>query len=208
MTTFAAQRAATSTVRDALWNGFFPVEQCLHIEGIIHAATSVAKKTLSAAITAISAPMEQQIAQLNAASIEDKRKILNTIPIVSAAMSAAFLGVPEHAVLSTTTGCRIAFGGLHLNQHCYAMDELTLIAANPAWTSTDGDPAMAVARSRPAPIVSDNTVFVAVEVAVAFTGMSPTELENHACSTVHYSRSYCLADLEKIRASPLKTLDI
>lgn len=150
-------------------------------------------------------PMDQQISALRKAPLEEKHYLLDSMPIISVPIGAAFLGVAEadlHDINSQNCG---VFGDFYLRRRCNSMNELLLIAQNPGFLRfrPDGAPPLMSPDSK----MLYEMTFVDISTAMAYTNMSMHELQMKAQQIYRFYRcdfTYRVSDLEDIRLAGLK----
>lgn len=77
--------------------------------------------------------MVSPMAQLQKAPLEDKRIYLRAVPVISAPVVAAYLGVATAAVNKFTADHYQVIGNRYARGYCLSMNEVFLIEQNPQW---------------------------------------------------------------------------
>lgn len=170
---------------------------------LMNAWNAEADDELQDKLTMTEVSVGQQILALKAASLDDKRIVLASIPIIQRQYAAGFLGITELAFNHFSAFHHDIFGQCYMNQRCYSLDELILIDSKPEWLSNYRKSPTPAAAPKPGyPQFAHSTV-VEDKVAMAFCNITRDELPRVAYVTSRVS-AYYLADLEKIRIAKLE----
>ena len=190
-----------------MWGAYVRSEKDKPIHKMINKVNQLTDKDIKAQVTDFFATQDHDlvdpVAQLKKAPLEDKRIYLRAVPIISAPVAAAYLGVTTAAVNKFTANHYHAIGDRYARGYCLSMDEVFLIEQNPQWlagvqSQNDAGGVDAVEDG-----VFDCLLFLSEDVACAFTDMKPSELHKAAKAGVQALRPFRLSDLEKIRVAKL-----
>jgi hypothetical protein len=150
----------------------------------------------------ISTSMRRHVQNLKEAHLVNKWDVLRTIPVVSAPVSASYLGVSSDALLTCENHCKAVFSMDYIGAACYSVEDLQMIAENAHWVLPHviKAPTDAQGRLMPVPL---HKVFVDWEVALAYTNSTMNELNKRVYKSTHPTRQYRVSDLEQIRIAKL-----
>jgi hypothetical protein len=155
-------------------------------------------------LTMTQVPVGQQIRNLMAAPLAEKRIVLASMPIIDVFHAAGVLGITELALNHFNAFHHDTFGQAYMSQRHYSLDELMLIKSNPEWLSDyQMAPAPATVPMSDSPQFGRFTV-VEEKVAMAFCNVTREELPKVATVARHNVSAFYLADLDKIRVAKLK----
>lgn len=143
------------------------------------------------------------VEQLRLASPTDKREVLRAVPLVSAPVAAAYLGITTGAMNEFAHNHFRVIGDSYAGGYCLSIDEIFLIEQNPHWLvgATSSDKVLDLEQANDA---FDRLLYVSTDVACAFTDLPPFELSQAAHRSAQSRRPYRLSDLETIRIAQLK----
>jgi hypothetical protein len=187
------------------YESILPQKTQIKLRTVIEMTNKAAYRQLRAERTLIKIPVNKQISVLQDVPLKDKRNLLDDMPIVPVSVGAAFLGVAEadlHDVNAQNCG---VFGNIYLRRRCNSMNELLLIAQNPAWLRDRSDSSTALVL--PDSSVLDSVTYVDIRTAAAFTNMDLDEVSEQVQSngrfSCYYGPTYRVSDLEEIRVAKL-----
>lgn len=203
MTDYVSKMAALEPVTNMAWDASEPYEKRKPVIEILRILEKEATAEMVANVKSPMLLLEQKVDELEAATVENKRKVLQTIPIVIVPVAAMYLGVKEAEVHRFKYSCKRLFGARYMGRQCYSMEELYLIAKNPEWMWKYTYAEMQAADELPDMTALDDFVFVDEDMACAYTNMSEDELRDSVRRSYRDFGSYRLSDLEKIRVAKL-----
>ena len=156
-------------------------------------------------LTMIQVPVDQQIRDLKATPLADKRIMLASMPIISGQHAAYFLRIAEESFYHFNIFYHDVFGQIYMNQRHYSLDELKLIESNPEWLTNHRKSFTPASTTPPDDPQIHPLTLVEENVAMAFCNITRHELPKVAYVSSEKVPTYYLADLDKIRVEKLKT---
>jgi len=205
MTSYRQQKALMDSIAYATYNPDIPANIRAQVRAAIQNGDEKANRQFRSEAKSAVIPVDQQVYALENASPMDKRKLLDTLPIIPVPVGAAFLGVAEADLRALNSQSGGVFGDLYMRRQCNSMNELLLIAQNPGWLGyrPDGAP----------PLMSPDAemlyaiTYVDIWTAMAYTNMGWREVKAQVDANgryFRYERTYRVSDLEDMRVAKLK----
>ena len=193
-----------------MWGTYIKSEKDEPIHKMIDKIKELTEKDIKVKSTVFFAvdgrDLADPLAQLQKAPLEDKRAYLRAVPVISAPVAAAYLGVTTAAVSKLTADHYQAIGNHYARGYCLSMDEVFLIEKNPQWLAGMQSQNDAGGINPVDDNVFDHLLYVGKDVACAFTNMAPWEVRQAVKAGAQAMRPYRLSDLEKIRVAKLNAI--
>jgi hypothetical protein len=203
MSNYMAKLDLVKPFREVARDQYMTVVSRQKLNGIADAQERRARAELydTVSATILSLSLSELIQKLAMSSLEEKSKVLQSIPIVPVPVAASYLGVNEAELHRLKYECNDMFGARYLGRKCYSMEELQLIARNPEWMSQDTMAESQEESELPKLGVLYPLTFVDINVAEAYTNLDALDLSLYERPSYRSpSRSlFRLSDLEKIR---------
>jgi len=199
--------ATISATYGCMWGAYIRSVKDEPIRKLIDTVKKLTDKDVTAQIALFFAgqgkDLVDPVAQLRKAPLEDKRTYLRAIPVISAPVAAAYLGVTTGAINSFTAEHSRAVGDRYARGYCLSMDEVFLIEKNPQWLVGVVSPKGADEVEAFDNSAFDSLLYVGADLACAFTDMTLSELRKAVKVGPQAMRPFRLSDLEKIRVAKL-----